>query len=97
MPPIIVKHGVKYGPGAILEAAAKTVLHYFERGSVPESIEVHGLPNLPEVVDRWNLNKRISNQWKWIIFPKDFSSKLIEELTLLQSWTIRPARLISGG
>jgi hypothetical protein len=97
MPSIIVKHGVKYGPGAILEAAAKTVLHYFEHGAVPESIEVHGLPNIPEVVERWHLNKRISNQWKWIIFPKDFSSKLIEELTLLQSWTIRPAHSISGG
>ncbi|MBS7624482.1 hypothetical protein KEJ29_02750 [Candidatus Bathyarchaeota archaeon] len=91
VPPMAVKGDVKYGPGALLEMAAKIVFHYLEYGREPKYVELNGLPNLPEVVRRWNLTKRVNDQWRWIIFPEGFNSKIIEDLTLLQSWTIRPA------
>ena len=96
VPPTITKDDLRCGPGVLLEATAKTVSYYPEQGRLPERIEVRGLPNIPEVVRRWNLIKRINGQWRWLIFPTDFKSKRIEELTLLQTWTMRPAVLVDN-
>jgi len=81
------------GPSDLLEAAAKTISYYSLHGGLPESVEICGLPEHPEVVERWNLTERVNRQWRWIIFPEEFRSERIEELTLLQSWTIKPAVL----
>ena len=94
VPSTIRRDGIDYGPGALLEITAKVISYYSDHGSLPESIKLHGLPNVPKVVQRWNLINKINRQWKWIIFPRDFKSKRIEELTLLQTWTMRPALLI---
>jgi len=67
VPSTITRDKMKLGPGALLEATAKTILYYSEHGSLPERIRVHGLPD-----------------------------KHIEELTLLQSWTMRPAVLVDN-
>jgi len=58
---------------------------------LPNSIEIDGSTSLPEVVRRWNLIDKIKGQWKWVIFPRNFESKRLEEPTLWQSWTIRRA------
>jgi hypothetical protein len=96
LPPAISKEGNVYGPGFILEATAKTVSYYCEHGGLPDSVEVRGLSDIPEVVRRWDLIERISDQWDWIIFPIGFKSDIIEELTLLQAWTMRPAILVGS-
>ena len=96
VPSTITRDKMKLGPGALLEATAKTILYYSEHGSLPERIRVHGLPDIPAVAQRWGLIKRINNQWRWVIFPAGFESKHIEELTLLQSWTMRPAVLVDN-
>ena len=91
IPSIVAKDNIKCGPGVLLEVAAKVISYYSEHGSLPERIRVYGLPDIPEVVQRWDLIKRINEQWRWVIFPYGFKSKRIEELTLLQTWTMRPA------
>jgi len=97
VPPAVSKNGSNYGPGFILEVSAKTVSHYCKHGSLPNSVEALGLPNVPEVVQRWGLSKRIDEQWKWVIFPVGFKSRIIENLTLMQAWTMRPAVLMESG
>jgi len=96
VPSTITKGKTDYGPGVLLEATAKAISHYSEHGSLPDSIKVCGLPNVPEVVQRWNLIDRVNRQWRWVIFPRGFKSKQIEKLTLLQSWTMRPAVLMDN-
>jgi len=96
VPSTITKDKMKCGPGVLLETTAKTISYYSEHGSLPEKIKVCGLPNIPEVVQRWNLIKKINRQWRWVIFSADFKSKRIEELTLLQAWTMRPAVLVDN-
>ncbi len=91
IPSTIKVNEVEFGPALLLEAAAKTIRHYSRRRSLPETIELDGLPNIPEVAQRWNLLSRLKEQWRWGIFPPNFESKRIEELTLLQCWTMRPA------
>lgn len=90
VPSAIKVNGVEFGPSLLLEAAAKAILHYSRQRSLPEIIKLEGLSNVPEVAQRWNLLNRLKEQWKWMIFPSNFESKRIEELTLLQCWTIRP-------
>ncbi|HIE13947.1 TPA: hypothetical protein EYP70_01605 [Candidatus Bathyarchaeota archaeon] len=85
----INKH--RLGPADILKVSAEAVAFYGLNGSLPEEVEVEGSSQFPEVIKRWNLQKRIESQWRWVILPRNFRSKKIEELTLLQSWTIRPA------
>lgn len=97
VPPAISKNGITYGPGFILEVSAKTVSHYLKHGSLPDSVEALGLPNVPEVVQRWDLVKRINEQWKWVIFPVGFKSRIIEDLTLMQAWSMRPAVSLESG
>jgi len=84
---------VNAGLSDLLEAAAKTISYYSLHGELPESVEICGLSEHPEVVERWSLTERVNRQWRWIIFPEEFRSERIEELTLLQSWTIKPAIL----
>ncbi len=91
VPPSLRVRGVNYGPGDILGAAANAVLHYSKYDNLPSSLKVHGLQPLPEVVHKWRLKDRVRAQWGWIIFPRSFRSKRIEEMTLWQSWTMRPA------
>jgi len=82
---------VDYGPSHLLEVAAKAVVFYSEFRSLPESIEIGDISDLPDVVRKWNLIERVRSQWKWIVLPRDFDSQKIEDLTMWQSWTIRPA------
>lgn len=96
LPSAVTKNGVDYGPGVLLEAAAKMLVSYSENGSLPDSVKIRGVPNLPEVVQRWDLINKINGQWRWIVFPAGFRSKRIEELTLWQTWTMRPAVLTDG-
>jgi len=91
VPSTITKDKIEFSPGILLEVTAKIISYYSEHRNLPERIKVHGLPNLPEVVERWNLIKKINDQWRWRIFPDNFKPKRIEELTLLQAWTMRPA------
>ena len=93
VPAALELEGSIYGPGDLLKLVAETVLSYRESGSLPEALEVSGLSPLPEVVDRWSLAERVRSQWRWVIFPEGFESKRIEEMTLWQSWTMRPAVL----
>ncbi len=93
VPSTITKGKINSGPGVLLEATAKIVKYYSEHGSLPDSIKVRGLSNVPEVVQRWNLTERVNRQWRWVIFPRGFKSKQIEKLTLLQAWTMRPTVL----
>lgn len=91
VPAALREDGVDYGPGDLLEATAKAVIFYSKCGHLPERIEVKGLPSIPEVEKRWNLIEKVKAQWKWVIFPRNFESRRLEDLTLWQSWTIRPA------
>jgi len=47
------------------------------------------IPVIPGV----DLTRRAEKKWGWIIFPPKFRSENILNLTLLQSWTWKPALL----
>ena len=93
VPSAVKVENVQLGPASLLEASARIIIYYSEHGALPKNIELNGLPSLPEVTRRWNLAERVKRQWRWRIFPRGFESKMIEELTLLQTWSMRPAIL----
>lgn len=93
IPSTLSEGNFAYGPGDLLAAAAMAVTFYSEFRRLPSEIKIGKASNLPDVVERWNLASRVKSQWKWIIFSRDFNSHKIEDLTIGQSWTIRPAVL----
>jgi len=95
IPPAITVKSVTFGPSDLLEATAKVVAYYSRYRRLPANVEIGGNWDLPMVVQRWNLIDRIKSQWSWTILPEGFASRRIEELTIWQAWTVRPA--IFGG
>ncbi|MCW4027836.1 MAG: hypothetical protein NWE76_10190, partial [Candidatus Bathyarchaeota archaeon] len=97
IPPAIAVKSVTFGPSDLLEATAKAVAYYSRYRRLPANVESGGNWDLPMVVQRWNLIDRIKSQWSWTILPKGFASDRIEELTIWQAWTVRPAIFVGKG
>jgi hypothetical protein len=91
IPSAITIEDVTFGPSDLLEATAKAVVYYSRFGRLPSRVEIGDVPDLPLVVQRWNLSEKIKSQWGWTILPQGFTSSKIEELTMWQAWTVRPA------
>jgi len=91
IPSVLSGGNVAYGPGDLLEAAAKAIVFYSKCRRLPENVEIGEISDVPQVVGRWNLTSRVRSQWNWIVFRRGFTSHRIEDLTIGQSWTIRPA------
>jgi len=91
IPPAITIEDVTFGPSDLLEATAKAVVYYSRFRQLPSRVEIGDVPDFPLVVQRWNLSEKIKSQWGWTILPQGFTSSKIEELTMWQAWTARPA------
>ena len=93
IPPAITIEDVTFGPSELLEATAKAVVYYSRFRQLPSRVEIGDVSDLPLVAQRWNLTERIKSQWGWAILPQGFASSKIEQLTMWQAWTVRPAIL----
>jgi hypothetical protein len=93
IPSAVTVEGETFGPSDLLEATAKAVAYYSRFRHLPSSVEIGDVSDLPMVVQRWSLAERVKSQWGWAILPKGFTSHRIEELTMWQAWTVRPAIL----
>lgn len=78
------------GPDAFLKALASTLLQATQ-GELPSQVTLDAAGETPYV--GFDITEKVKKQWSWIIFPENFSSKKILELTLLQLWTWKPAKI----
>ena len=78
------------GSDAFLKALARTLLQA-TRGELPNQVALDAAGETPDV--GFDVAEKVKKQWGWIIFPENFSSKKILELTLLQLWTWKPVKI----
>ena len=78
------------GPDAFLKALARTLLQA-TRGELPNQVTLDAAGETTHV--DFDVAERVKNQWGWIIFPENFTSKKIIEHTLLQLWTWKPTKI----
>ena len=92
IPSYIEVENKKIGPGTFMKVLAKIVTLLNEKKVIPDEIQIEPWKEVPEIpgVD---FVERVKKQWKWIIYPRGFSSQKILNYTLLQSWTWKPAKL----
>ncbi len=91
IPSSVEIEGYEVGPAALMKTLAKLTLMLREKPHLPQRMKIEPSEELPEIPEV-DLETRVRRQWGWIIFPEGFSSEKIVELTLLQSWTWKPAR-----
>ncbi len=78
------------GPLSFLCAMAQTFLLLLKGENTEKELEIISTDEKPKF-EGYDLVRRVCSQWRWIVFPKDFHSERILELTILQSWTLKPA------
>jgi len=78
------------GPNAFMQAIAWLLREWRTDGSLPASIPLKPVPELPKVADeRQFRNYRFKGTW--VIFPPDFEGLRTLEHIQLQTWTVKPA------
>jgi len=82
--------GRKAGPGDFMKAMASVCLKLIEGDYISE-VTVEPFRQVPEL--DFDLEERVKRGWKWGIFPEGFEAPSVLELTILQSWTLKPAVL----
>ncbi len=76
------------GPLLFLYMMARSFLSL--TGKAPSRFTIQGVSEM-SILEDLDIIRRVINQWHWIIFPENFSSEKILELTILQLWTLKPA------
>jgi len=78
------------GPNAFMQAMAWLLKHWQTNRSLPASIPLNSVPELPKVANEPQFrNYRFKGTW--IIFPPEFEGLRTLEHIRLQTWTVKPA------
>ncbi|MCX7642456.1 MAG: hypothetical protein N2116_01420, partial [Armatimonadetes bacterium] len=78
------------GPNAFMQAVARLLKHWQTDHSLPASIPLNKVPELPKVASEPQFrNYRFKGTW--LIFPPEFEGSKTLEHIRLQTWTIKPA------
>jgi hypothetical protein len=78
------------GPNAFMQAAAWLLKQWQTNHSLPASIPLNPVPELPKVANEPQFrNYRFKGTW--IIFPPEFEGLRVLEHIRLQTWTVKPA------
>ena len=83
-------NGMDVGPLLFLNLMAKSFLLLIKGENAGLGFEVTAVDEM-DILSDLDIEKRVTSQWNWIIFPEGFFSERILELTILQLWTFKPA------
>ena len=78
------------GPNAFMQAIARLLREWQTSGSLPASIPLNPVPELPKIEDEPQFrNYRFKGTW--VTFPPEFEGLRTLEQIRLQTWTVKPA------
>lgn len=78
------------GPNAFMQAVAWLLRRWRTDGSLPASIPLNEVPELPKVANEPQF-REYRFKGSWVIFPPEFEGRKTLEHIRLQTWTVKPA------